>query len=131
MNDFDVPAPIVPQNWDEIDTSIDDESPHVLSDEQFERYCTTVRDLLVAAGLDVQDLGRARSRAVNVHDIRTLDIDDGPNMQVTLAHDRIANVEITFDEDSGEPFTTVQLVGHLLRLLELARSFDRARAELT
>ncbi|WP_156184909.1 hypothetical protein [Allosalinactinospora lopnorensis] len=61
-----LPAPSIPQAWDCVDTSIDAETPELLSEEQFDRYTETVTAPLTAAGLTVHGLserepGRWRS----------------------------------------------------------------------
>ncbi|MFV2194834.1 hypothetical protein [Nocardiopsis sp. LOL_012] len=48
-----LPAPIVPYDWDGVDTSVDEEVPELLSEDQLDRYVETVSELLSAAGLRV------------------------------------------------------------------------------
>ncbi|GAB3725659.1 hypothetical protein [Nocardiopsis oceani] len=123
MNDVHIPTPIVPQDWDKVDTSIDDEDPLVLSPEQFMRYCAAIRDLLRATGLRVQDFDR------KTPDFLVVD-DEDLSMQVKLDPDRIGSVELTIGEDMADLSTTVQAASHLVRLFELGRTFDRARTQL-
>ncbi|MGW5878075.1 hypothetical protein ACWFMI_16175 [Nocardiopsis terrae] len=123
MNDVHIPKPIVPQEWDKVDTSIDNEDPQVLSREQFMRYCTTIRDLLRAAGLPVQDFDH------ETPDYLIVDSDD-LSMQVRLDADRLANIELTLSEDMAELPNTVQAASHLIRLFELGRAFDSSRNRL-
>lgn len=121
MNDINVPPPIVPQEWDKVDTTIDDESPLVLSSEQFARYCVTIRDLLRASGLRVQDFDRETPSFLIMDD-------EDLSMQVTLDADRMASVEITLTEDLMDMPNTVRAASRIARLFELGRTFDRVRA---
>lgn len=41
-----LPTPIVSQTWQKVDASIDNETPRLLCEEQFERYTSTVATLL-------------------------------------------------------------------------------------
>ncbi|WP_435110318.1 hypothetical protein [Nocardiopsis synnemataformans] len=122
MNDVRIPTPIVPQEWDKIDTSIDTEQPHVLSEEQFGRYCVTVRDLLRATGLEVQDYDR------RIPDFLVIS-DDEVTMQVTLSSDRCASVELTLAEGLLRPPGTVGVATSVMRLFELGRKFRDADTE--
>lgn len=124
MTDINVPPPIVPQGWDEIDTSIDDEAPTALDDEQFRRYCLTIRDLLRAAGLRVRDYDRRTPDILNVNDG---DLD----MQIQLDRYRTADVEIHLGEVLPDTGTCVRTASRMVRLFELARAFDQARERLT
>lgn len=124
MTDIHVPPPILPQGWDEIDTSIDDEAPTALDDEQFRRYCLTIRDLLRAAGLRVRDYDRRTPDILNVN-YRDLD------MQIQLDRYRTADVEIHLGEALPDTGTCVQTVSRMVRLFELARAFDQARERMT
>ncbi|GAA1102756.1 hypothetical protein [Nocardiopsis metallicus] len=119
MNDVHIPKPILPQEWDKIDTSVDNEDPQILSSEQFARYCVTIRDLLRAAGLSVQDFDK------ETPDFLIVD-DDDLSMKVQLASDRLANIEITLGEEMAEAFNTVQIASRLVRLFELGRGFRDA-----
>lgn len=47
------PTSSIAQAWQDVDTSIDAETPEQLSQEQFDRYVATVTELLTAAGLTV------------------------------------------------------------------------------
>lgn len=123
MNDVHIPIPILPQEWDKIDTSVDNEDPQILSSEQFTRYCKTIRDLLRAAGLPVQDFER------ETPDVLVVD-DEELSMQVQLSSDRLANVEITLSEEMAEAFNTVQISSQLIRLFELGRGFRDAGTEI-
>lgn len=122
MNDVRIPTPIVPPEWDEIDTSIDAEEPHLLSEEQFERYCVTVRDLLRATGLEVQDYDK------RVPDFLVIQ-DDEVMMQVTLSPDRCASIELTLAEGLLHPPSTVGVAASVMRLFELGRKFRDAHTE--
>lgn len=123
MTDVDIPKPIVPQEWDKVDTSIDNEDPLVLSPEQFMRYCTTIRDLLRAAGLRVQDFDR------KTPDFLVVD-DEDLSMQIKLGPDRFGSVELTLSDDLADLPYTVQAASRLICLFELGRTFDRARTRL-
>lgn len=123
MNDVHIPKPILPQEWDKIDTSIDNEDPQVLSSEQFTRYCVTIRNLLRAAGLPVQDFDR------ETPDCLIIDSDD-LSMQVKLDPDRLGSVELTLSEEMADLPSTVQAASHLVRLFELGRAFERSRNRL-
>ncbi len=116
MNDVHIPTPIVAQEWDKIDTSVDNEEPRLLSSEQYARYCATIRDLLRAAGLPVQDFDRETPEFLVIDD-------EELGMRVRLSPDRLANVEITLSEDMAEAFNTVRFASHLIRLFELGRGF--------
>lgn len=55
MSDVHIlPAPILPDAWRDVDTSIDTEPPELLSEEQLERYADTVAALLRTAGMLVE-----------------------------------------------------------------------------
>ncbi|QVJ02855.1 hypothetical protein KGD82_11855 [Nocardiopsis eucommiae] len=95
---------------------MDNEEPQIQSSEQYARYCATIRDLLRAAGLSVQDFDRETPEFLVIDD-------EELGMQVRLSPDRLANVEITLGEDMAEAFNTVRFAGHLVRLFELGRRF--------
>lgn len=126
MTDINVPPPIVPQEWEKIDTSIDGEAPASLSPDQFARYCATLRDLLRAAGLPVQDYGHKTADYLVLQD-EDLDL----HMRIRLGPDRMAGVEVRIEEDLVEMPDTVRAASRLVRLFEAARSFERTRPRLS
>ncbi|MFL1430191.1 MULTISPECIES: hypothetical protein [unclassified Nocardiopsis] len=119
MNVHKLPPPtIVAEAWAGIDTSIDDEHPQVLSPEQFERYCSTMRNLLRASDLDVEDFDNSPASFLVV-------TDDDFRMEIKLDPERVASVELVLVDDLLDQPTTVELTEALIALLHRARNFHR------
>ncbi|WP_116245820.1 hypothetical protein [Nocardiopsis sp. FIRDI 009] len=116
MNEVRVlPAPILPKEWNGVDTSIDAETPELLSDDQFDRYVQTVADLLAAAGLDV---------TVSADDHGHLDVHhptSGFNVELDLREDRSAEWSLNADDESEPGTTALQLASLVTRLLAPGR----------
>lgn len=119
MNAHKLPSPtIVSEAWAGIDTSIDNEHPQVLSPEQFERYCSTLRDLLRASDLDVEDFDNSPATFLVV-------TDDDTRMEIKLDPERVACVELILVDDLLDQPTTVELAEALITLIHQARNFHR------
>jgi hypothetical protein len=125
MNDIhELPPPIVPQAWDEVDTSVDNEPPEVLAPHQFERYCATIRDLVAASGLEVDDFDRTPAKCLIVQDH-----DLGLMMRLNLHPDRTVDCEFVLEDELLDPSRTVDLAARVVRLFQQGRSLRGARLE--
>ncbi|MCY9782767.1 hypothetical protein KIK06_02535 [Nocardiopsis sp. EMB25] len=120
----ELPTPILPQAWAEVDTSVDNEPPEVLAPHQFERYCATIRDLVAASGLDVDDFGFTPARCLVVQDT-----DLGLFMKLELHPDRTVDCEFTLEDELLDPSPTVDLATRVVRLFHQGRRLRKARLE--
>lgn len=108
------PAPIVPHAWGGVDTTVDEETPELLSEEQFDRYVETVAELLRASGLTVDthpsDPSQMRAR-----------MPGSPfSMEVDIRDDRSAEWSIDGAEETDPGTKAVTMAFTLARLLDPA-----------
>ncbi|OLT27368.1 hypothetical protein BJF83_01950 [Nocardiopsis sp. CNR-923] len=106
-----LPAPIVPYDWGGVDTSVDDETPELLSEDQLDRYVETVAELLRSAGLDV-DTGRDDPTHLSVRRSGgrfTLDL--------YIRDDRSTEWAIEGGDEVSEGTTAVRLASFLVPLM--------------
>ncbi|GAA1986663.1 hypothetical protein GCM10009799_10220 [Nocardiopsis rhodophaea] len=109
-----LPAPIVPQDWGNVDTSIDGEAPEWLSESQFDRYTETVRNLLATAGLEVEDpdpRDPAHIEASSPH--------SGFKAEIDIHEDRTAEWIITGFDETPEGTRALALASLIVRLLNV------------
>ncbi|WP_435108473.1 hypothetical protein [Nocardiopsis synnemataformans] len=105
-----LPAPIVPKEWNGVDTSIDAETPELLSEDQFDRYVDTVAALVSASGLDV---------TASDTDHGHLDVshpDTGFTLELDLREDRSAEWALSADDET-EPGTSALQTAALVACL--------------
>lgn len=110
-----LPAPSIPEPWDEIDTSIDTEPPEYLSEDQFERHVEAVLALLTAAGLQARRREHGGAGALQVrnrHGDHILELD--------LHEDRGADWTLTADGALPEGTSSQNIAAHVTQLLQAA-----------
>ncbi|GAA3735277.1 hypothetical protein HDA32_003975 [Spinactinospora alkalitolerans] len=107
-----LPAPIVAYDWDGVDTSIDAETPRLLSDEQFDRYAETVAALLTAAGLDVRTPNEGAPSTLEIHNRRT-----GHTVELDMRDDRSAEWSLSAGDEIPEDTPALDLAAQIARLL--------------
>lgn len=106
-----LPTPIVSQAWQEVDTSIDSETPRLLCEEQFERYTSTVAALLEAAGLDVH------RRAQDPASLRVCHPRAGYTVELDMREDRSAEWCLEAGDEIPEDTTAVRLAATVAGIL--------------
>ncbi|MDS1271297.1 hypothetical protein RIF23_13425 [Lipingzhangella sp. LS1_29] len=108
------PSPSIAQAWQEVDTSIDEESPELLSADQLDRYVDTVVELLSAAGLSLtkRDTGpeEAELEITNPH------LPYASTLELFLRNDRSAEWRLELGDDLLEN-TPAQAMATLLTSL--------------
>ncbi|RNL80630.1 hypothetical protein [Halostreptopolyspora alba] len=108
-----IPAAIVPERWREIDTSIDTETPGLLSPDQFDRYVETVTELLTTAGLTVT--------ALDSRDPGHLEV-SAPHgrftLELVIRDDRSAEWSVTGGDEVAEDTHALQLAALAVSLLD-------------
>lgn len=125
MNDIHaLPTTIVPQAWDKVDTTVDNEPPEVLAPHQFERYCEAVRDLIATTGLHVQDFGFTPAEFLVIQDH-----DRDLTVKLTLRPDRTVDCEFTLDDELTDPSRTVEVAARVARLFNQGQSMREAFLE--
>lgn len=106
-----LPAPLVPHGWRDVDTSVDNEVPELLSDEQLDHYVDTVVELLRAAGLHVDtDLADPTRLAVRAP-VSNLEL------EVDIRDDRSAEWSLTGGDEVDSGTGALTLATMLARLL--------------
>ena len=106
-----LPTPIVSQAWQEVDTSIDTETPRLLCEEQFERYTATVAALLEAAGLEVRT-DDDNPAALRVRHPRT-----GYTVELDMCEDRSAQWTLDAADEIPEDTPAVRLAATITGIL--------------
>lgn len=110
-----LPTPIVPKEWNGVDTSIDAESPEMLSEDQFDRYVETVAALVSASGLVV---------TASATDHGHLDVshpDTGFTLELDLHEDRSAEWALSADNETEPGTSALQTASLIARLLAPGR----------
>ncbi|MCY9784110.1 hypothetical protein KIK06_09415 [Nocardiopsis sp. EMB25] len=106
-----LPTPILPKAADGVDTSIDAETPELLSDDRFDRRVETVSALLAAAGLEV-----SRSDSDPGH----LNVDHpgtGFTVELDLREDRGFEWALRGDDEIEPGTTALRTASFVARLL--------------
>ncbi|MEV2275056.1 hypothetical protein AB0I72_05685 [Nocardiopsis sp. NPDC049922] len=103
---------------------MDNEHPEVLAPHQFERYCATIRTLVAASGLDVDDFGFTPAKCLVVQDA-----DLGLFMKLQLHPDRTVDCEFTLEDELLDPSPTVDIAARVVRLSQRGQRFRGARLE--
>ncbi|MFL1430703.1 MULTISPECIES: hypothetical protein [unclassified Nocardiopsis] len=106
-----LPAPIVPHGWDNVDTSVDNEVPELLSDDQLDRYVTTVAELLRACGLTV-DLDPSDPCHLEAYGT-----DRNMTLEVDIREDRSAEWSISGGDELDPGTKALTMAAVLARLL--------------
>ena len=106
-----LPTPIVSQAWQEVDTSIDAETPRLLCDEQFERYTATVAALLEAAGLTVHH------SAEDPASLRVCHPRTGYTVELDMREDRSAEWSLDAGDEIPENTPAVRLAATITGIL--------------
>jgi hypothetical protein len=107
-----LPAPIVPHGWKGVDTSIDAETPELLSPEQLDRYVETVTALLSTAGLEVSAPDRHAPARLEVT------APNGPFVvELDIRDDRSAEWSITGGDELLEHTPALRLAAFVAALL--------------
>ncbi|MDS1268717.1 hypothetical protein RIF23_00240 [Lipingzhangella sp. LS1_29] len=116
MSDVHVlPAPILPDAWQDVDTSIDTEPPELLSEEQLDRYAETVAALLRGAGLCVEITPLTAQVQLDITD-PTSDL----SAELVIDDDRSAAWTLHGESDLPPGTTTRTLAGLLTTILGAA-----------
>lgn len=110
-----LPAPIVPKEWNGVDTSIDAEAPELLSDDQFDRYVETVAALISAGGLDVTASGTDHGHLDVSHP------DTGFTLELDLREDRSAEWTLSAGDETDPGTSALQTASLIARLLAPGR----------
>ncbi|MDA8369990.1 MAG: hypothetical protein M0026_08965 [Nocardiopsaceae bacterium] len=109
-----LPVPSVHHGWESVDTSIDTETPALLSDEQLTRYCETVAALLTAAGL------RVRSSEEDPTSIEVTNPRTGQGAELDIRDDRSAEWILTGGDEVPEGTTALRLAARITELVGAA-----------
>lgn len=107
-----IPAPPPAAESCGVDTSIDRETPELLSPEQFDRYTETVSALLAASGLEVRTPDPDTPSALEVSCRGT-----GFTLELDLREDRSAEWSITGADEVAEGTTAAGMAAAVARLL--------------
>ncbi|SHK31701.1 hypothetical protein SAMN05421803_117103 [Nocardiopsis flavescens] len=106
-----LPAPIVPHGWGDIDTSVDNEVPELLSEDQLDRYVATVAELLRACGLTV-DLDSSDPGNLEVYGAGST-----MSLEVDIRDDRSAEWSISGGDELDPGTKALAMAAALARLL--------------
>ncbi|WP_046469586.1 hypothetical protein [Allosalinactinospora lopnorensis] len=110
-----LPTPSIPEAWAGVDTSIDAETPELLSPEQLERYAATVAELLGAAGLNVETAAVQDDCAeLRISNPR---LGHGNTLELTIRDDRSAEWTLDAGDDLLEATPARTLAAPAARVL--------------
>lgn len=105
------PSPSIAHAWQEVDTSIDEEPPELLSPDQFDRYVAAIIELLTVAGMSVTTRDTSTDEAEL--EITNPNLPYSSTLELFLRNDRSAEWRLELGDDLLEN-TPAQAMATLL-----------------
>lgn len=109
-----LPAPILPDQWAGVDTSIDAETPEILSEDQLDRYAATVASLLGALGWKVETTVSCDGAQL---DITNPNLGFDHTLELIIRDDRSAEWRLDAGDDLLEGTPALELATRIATLL--------------
>lgn len=119
----ELPVPIVPDDWTQVDTSIDYEPPEIpqtLSKRQFQRHVDAITALLTTAGLTVTPSPTHRDDTAELC-VTNPALDCDHTLSLTVRTDRSAEWVLDLGDEAPDAAPTTSVAAHVLALLQPAR----------